>query len=170
MSMAEARTTVDLATFLAGLPAADRAEVGAAAARIEALEREIGPPGWIERHFLPLVAVALVLFVLGLAALAGLIAGPGGVIGLGTVVLLLAAFPVLILAYLLSVRGRTRLDDAKMALNGRYFLPHGGVYFGAGDSGGGTVLLVDKPEPKEMNLRERTQAQYEAATKRRWWW
>lgn len=166
--MAAARKTVDLATFLSGLPEADRSELAAVAARIEALEREVGAPGWIERHLIMLGLAALVLFALGLAAIAGVVAGLGETIGLGGAVLMLAAFPALVLAYLLAARGRTRVDDAKQVLNERHFVPRGGVYFGA-TGGAGKVLLVDPSGPKEMNLRERTQAQYEAATKRRWW-
>jgi hypothetical protein len=168
--MAEARQTVDLATFLARLPEAERAEVRAAAARIEALEREIGPPGWIERHLIPLGVAALGLFALGIAGLIGVLAGLRGAIGLGGVVLLVSAFPLLVGAYLWSVRDRTRLDRAKMALNEAHFLPHGGVYFGARANREGKVLLVRRSEPGEPTLRERTLAQYEKATKRRWWW
>jgi|GEM_PF-2671958 len=168
--MTKARKTVDLATFLAGLPEADRAELRAAAARIAALEREIGLPGWIERHVIALGIATLVLFVIGLAGLLGVFAGLRGIIGLSGVVVLVAAFPLLVAAYLWSVRGQTRLDREKMALNEIHFLPHGGVYFGAGAEGAGKVLLVEPPQPGEPNLRERTMAAYEQATKRRWWW
>ena len=158
------RKTASLAEFLARLSEAEAAEARAAAARIDALEREIGPPGWIERNLVPLVAVSAVMFALGLV---GFFAGLAGWIGLGGVVLLLSAFPLLMFLYLLSVRGRTRLDDAKMALNEKHFLPHGGVYFGAAQ-GGGSVLLVERPKDAEPDLRAKVHAQYEAATKRRW--
>lgn len=170
MSAATEPRTVDLESFLAGLPEEDAAELRAAAAKIEALEREIGPPGRIERNVIALGIAALVLFLIGVAALVGLLTGANGVIGLGGVVLLLAAFPLLVFAYLWSVRGQTRLDAAKMALNERHFRPHGGVYFGARSGGTGKVLLVAAPEPGEPNLRERTEALYGQATKRRWWW
>ncbi len=42
MSMAE---SLDLEEFLAGLAEEDGAEARVAAARIDALEREVGPPG-----------------------------------------------------------------------------------------------------------------------------
>ena len=71
------------------------------------------------------------------------------------------------LAYLLSVRGRTGIDHEKMALNEEHFLPHGGLYFGTINGDGG-VLLVQPPKKDEMNLRERTLAQHKAATKRQW--
>jgi hypothetical protein len=80
----------------------------------------------------------------------------------------------MVLAYLLSVRGQTRLDDAKMALNEKHFLPHGGIYFGVSESnadgdGGGKVLLVKRPTAEEPDLRSKIQAQYDAAAKRRLW-
>lgn len=163
------RQTVSLEKFLAGLPEETAAETRVAATRIDALERQVGPPGWVERNFVRLAVGSLGLFALGIAGIFGLIAGWQGVIGLGGVVLLVAAFPALVLAYLLAVRGRSRLDDEKMALNNRHFLPYGGLYFGA-PGGGGRVLRVEPPAKGEPDLRQRTRTQYEAATKRRWWW
>jgi len=160
--------SVPLEQFLAGLPEDASAQARAAAAEIDALEREIGPPKWIERHLIPLSIGALVLFGVGLATFAGLLGGLRELIGLGGIVLLLAAFPAVMLAYLLAVRGHTRIDDAKMALNQAHFLPHGGAYFGA-PSGGGRVLLVERRKDEEPDLRAKVHAQYEAATKRRWW-
>jgi hypothetical protein len=158
---------IPLEAFLAALPAPEAAEARAAAARIDALERAVGPPGWLERHLLPLGLGALLLFTLGVLLLAGLLAGIGG-IGLGAVLPLIAAFPLLVFAYLWSVRGRTRLDREKMALNERYFLPHGGIYFGE-RSGGGQVMPVERA-PAEPTLRDRAHALYAEATRRRWWW
>ena len=165
--MAEPGDTLPLDAFLAALPEDVAGEARAAAAQIDRLEAEIGPPNWIERHFMPLAGAALVLFLLGGAALIGLFSGLQTAIGLGGVTLLVAAFPVLIFIYLLSVRGQTRLDDAKMRLNEAHFLPHGGVYFGA-LAGHGKVLIVPPPKTDEPDLRARVHAQYEAATKRKW--
>lgn len=163
------RQTLGLEEFLAGLPEEAAAEARAAAARIDALEQQIGPPGWIERNLLTLSVGALGLFALGIAGLVCVLSGLQIGIGLAWIVLLVSVFPAVVLAYLLEVRGRTRLDDAKMALNKRHFLPHGGLYFGALD-GGGRVLRIEPPAKGEPDLRQRTQTQYEAATKRRWWW
>jgi len=165
--MTETRKTVALDTFLARVPEDDAAAARAAAAQIDALERQIGPPGWIERNLMPLGSIAGGLFVLGLT---GFFLGMQGVVGLGTVVLLISAMPILVLAYLLSIRGQTRLDDAKMALNEKHFLGHGGIYFGAaGGNGAGKVLLVKRPTAEEPDLRSKIQAQYDAAAKRRLW-
>ena len=162
---------LNLEEFLAGLAAEDAAEARVAAARIDALEREIGPPGWIERNLMRLVLAALALFVLGVGGLIGVLGWVRAVFGLGGVTLMVAAFPALMLAYLWSVRGRTGADHEKMALNEKHFLPHGGLYFGAapGDSGSGSgkVVRVDW-KPGEKNLREQVQARYDAATKRHW--
>ncbi len=158
--------TLGLEAFHAGLAEEDAAAARVAAARIDALEREIGPPGWIERYLVRLALAALVLFGLGVA---GLIGVPGWVrasFGLGGVTLMVAVFPALVLAYLWSVRGRTAADYEKMALNEKHFLPHGGYYFGA-PNGGGKVARAH-PKSGEKNLREQVQARYDAATKRRW--
>ena len=158
--------TLTLEAFLAGLADADAAQARVAAARIDALERAVGPPGWIERNLMRLALAALVLFALGVGGLIGVLGWVRAMFGLGGVTLMVAGFPALMLAYLWSVRGRTRADHEKMALNEKHFLPHAGLYFGA-TNGGGKVVRVDW-KPGEMNLREQVQARYDAATKRRW--
>jgi hypothetical protein len=165
--MAEVGESVALEEFLDGLAEDDAAAARIAAARIDALEREVGPPGWVERNIVVLFVGALVLFVLGLGGLIGVFGWGRAVFGLGGVTLMVAAFPALMLAYLLSVRGRTGIDHEKMALNEKNFMPHGGLYFGAA-GGGGKVVRVEPPKKIEMNLRERTLAQHKAATKRHW--
>jgi hypothetical protein len=164
--------TQSLEDFLAGLPEEDREQVQAAAARIEAVEREIAPPTVIEQQLPWLAVAALVLFVLGVGGLFGMLGWVRAVFGLTMSVLMVSAFPVLMLVYLWSVRGRTAADHEKMALNEKHFLPHGGLYFGAadGESGSGSrqVVRVDW-KPGEKNLREQVQARYDAATKLRWW-
>ncbi len=158
--------TLTLEAFLARLPEEDAAQARVAAARIDALEREIGPPGWIERNLAWLAVAAGVLFVLGVGGLIGILGWVRAMFGLGGVTLMVAAFPALVLAYLWSVRGRTRADYEKMELNEKHFLPHGGYYFGA-SAGVGTVVRT-RPKSGEKNLREQVQARYDAATKRRW--
>ncbi|MHA1530302.1 MAG: hypothetical protein ACTSVG_14875 [Alphaproteobacteria bacterium] len=161
--MSEAPT---LAAFLAGLGSDDAARARVAAERIDALERAIGPPGWIERNLLRLALAALVLFAIGAGGLFGIFGWGRAVFGLGGVTLMVAAFPALMLAYLLSVRGRTRADHEKMVLNEDHFLPHGGLYLGAAE-GSGKVVRVDR-KLGEKNLREQVQARYDAAIKRKW--
>ena len=123
--------TLSLEDFLAGLAAEDAARVRVAAARIDELEREVGPPGWIENNLVHLALAALALFGLGVAGLIGVPGWVRAMFGLGGVTLMVAAFPALVLAYLWSVRGRTGADYEKMELNEKHFLPHGGYYFGA---------------------------------------
>ena len=158
--------TLNLEAFLSRLTAEDAAQARVAAARIDALERAIGPPGWIERNMAPLAVAALVLFAIGAGGLFGIFGWGRAIFGLAGVTLMVAAFPALMLAYLLSVRGRSRADYDKMKLNEKHFLPHSGLYFGAPD-GSGKVMRVER-EPREMNLREQVQARYDAATKRQW--
>jgi hypothetical protein len=166
--MAEAKGPVDLETFLAGLPEPAGTEARTAATRIDLLERSVPPPNWIERNLSTLVIATLALFALGIASFAGLVAGLGGLFGLGGVVLMVAAFPGLVLIYAWSVRFRTAADREKMTLNQRYFLPHGGIYFGS-PQGNGTVVRV-ATGGEGPNLRQRTEALYRQATPRRWWW
>ena len=165
--MAKVGEKIVLEEFLAGLAKEDVAAVRTAAARIDALEREVGPPGWIERNLVVLAVGALVLFASGAGGLFGVFGWVRAVFGLGGIALMAAAFSALMMAYMLSVRGRTGVDHEKMALNEEHFLPHGGLYFGT-INGDGEVLLVEPPKSVEMNLRERTLAQHAAATKRQW--
>jgi len=168
MTMAMRADSTDLESFLAALPEEDAAQARVAAARIDALERQIGPPVWIERNLIWLAVASLILFGLGLTGLIGVFAWGRATLGLGGVTLMVSAFPALMLAYLLSVRGQTRRDHAKMALNESHFLPHGGIYFGTRD-GNGRVLLVERPAgDAEPDLRARVHAQHAAATRRRW--
>jgi len=170
--MANARESTDLETFLAALPADDAAQARVAAARIDALERQIGPPGWIEHNLIWLAVASLALFVIGVTGLIGIFAWGRAFFGLGGVTLMVSAFPALMLAYLFSVRGRTGLDHEKMALNEQHFLPHAGLYLGApqepGRSGPGKVVRVDRPQAGEPTLRERIEAQHHAASTRKW--
>ena len=163
MSMAE---NLELEEFLAWLAPEDAAAARVAAAWIDALERKIGPPGWIERNVVRLALAALALFLLGVGGLIGVLGWVRAIFGLGGVTLMVAAFPALVVAYLWSVRGRTRADHEKMALNEKHFLPHDGFYFGA-RSGQGKVVRVDL-QPVDMNLREQVEARHHAAMKRRW--
>jgi len=165
--MKKTRESTDLETFLASLPESEAAEARVAAARIDALENRVGPPNWIERNLIRLAVVTLVLFVIGVTGLIGVFAWGRETLGLGGVTLMVSAFPVLVFAYLFSVRGQTRFDHAKMALNERHFLPHGGLYFGTA-SGAGKVVRVDPPKSGEPTLRERIEAQHHAASTRKW--
>ncbi len=157
---------LELEEFLAWLAPEDAAAARVAAARIDALERKIGPPGWIERNVVRLALAALALFLLGVGGLIGVLGWVRAVFGLGGVTLMVAVFPALVVAYLWSVRGRTRADYEKMELNEKHFLPHGGYYFGA-SAGLGKVVRAH-PKSGEKNLREQVQARYDAATKSRW--
>lgn len=169
MTGAGAQQSIPLEAFLAVLPAEEAAEARRAANEIDALEREIGPPGWLERHLAGLGLIALLLFTAGVLLLAGLAAGVLRGIGFVIVVPLIAVFPALMLAYVWSVRGRTRLDRQKMELNEHHFLPRGGVYFGERD-GERLIMRVKPPEKSAPNLRERAEALHAEATRRRWWW
>lgn len=165
---------VPLDAFLAELSADEAAQARAAAARIDALEREIEPPGWLERRIIGLGLGALALFAAGVALLLARAAGVVGWPGTAALVPMLGAFPALVLVYVWSVRGRTRRDREKMALNERHFLPNGGLYFGGHDGlcdRTPRVMRVEPPpERAEPTLREKTERLHAEATRRRWWW
>ena len=163
------RETIPLEAFLAELPEPEAEEARVAARQIDALEREIGAPGWLERHLVGLGLGTLLLFTAGVVLLVLRATGLVGFAGLELVVPLLAAFPALVLAYLWSVRGRTRLDREKMELNDRHFLPHGGAYFGARD-GHRRVMRVEPPREDAPTLKEKAERLHAEATRRRWWW
>lgn len=119
---------IALERFLAELDEDPAAEARAAAARIDELARE----GWkvegIERRFLPYFLGAGVLFVIGVV----LFSIPGSAPRVVTIACV-GALPVLAVIYGLRVIGRTRADVAADDLNRRHFLPHGGLYFAAGE-------------------------------------
>lgn len=162
------RETIPLEAFLAELPEPEAEAARTAAREIEALEHAVGGPGWIERNLMSLGLGSLILFTAGIVLL---ILRAGGLVhpGLGLVILLLAAFPALVLGYLWSVRGRTRLDREKMDLNERHFLPHGGAYFGAPD-GHRRVMRVAPRREDAPTLKDRTERLHAEVTRRRWWW
>ena len=167
--MTEHGERVGLDAFVAALPEADAAAVRAAAAQIDALEREVGPPGWIERNLIPLAGFTFAMLVVGVVALVSNAGGLRDTLGPGGLTLLLAAFPALIFAYLLAVRERTRLDKEKMALNETHFLPRGGIYFGS-RGGTGEVVRISrpvKPQPdlRIPTLRDEIEATYRAVTR-----
>ena len=167
--MSAPRETVPLEVFLAELDPEAATAARTAAARMDALERQVGPPSWLERNLISLGLIALALFVAGAGALIGILPWLRSVIGLGGITALVMLFPGLMVAYLVSVRGRTAIDNEKMALNDRHFIPHGGFYFAAPRDGGtAMVVRVDRPEKHEPTLRDKVQAQYDSATKRRW--
>ena len=160
---------IPLETFLAELPEEDAAAARRAAERIDTLERQVGPPGWLERNLISLALIALAFFVVGAGALIGAFPWLRSVIGIGGISVLVAGFPVLMFVYLMTVRGRTAVDREKMRLNDLHFLPHGGIYFrDAGMRGPGFVLRIEPLKKGEPTLRERAEAQYAEATKRRW--
>jgi len=167
--MPEPGERIPLDTFLAELTDEQAADARAAAERMEALERQIGPPGWIERNLFSLAIIALTLFLVGVAALVGIFSWLRSVIGIGGITILVAAFPALIFAYLFTIRNRTAVDNQKMALNERHFLPRGGLYLGSpGQEASGIVLRVAPPSQGEPTLRDKVEARYASAKKWHW--
>lgn len=120
---------VTLAEFLSGLDDASAAEARAAAARIDELARAGRALEGIESRFLAAAGVAAGMFVVGL----WLFANPGSASPALTVVCL-AGLPAVAVLYALRVMPRTRADRAAEDQNRRHFLPHGGLYFAAGEN------------------------------------
>ena len=119
---------VSLVDFLSGLDDAAAAEARVAAARIDELARTGNAMEGVERRYLPWAIVGAILFVAGIV----LFFMPGTVPRIVTIACI-AALPVVAVTYGLHVMPRSRADAAAEDLNLRHFLPHGGIYFAAGD-------------------------------------
>ena len=137
------REKIDLQQFLEGLAEPARAEARAAAGKIEELDRTAQQVAEIERRFLPWAVGAALAFVIG----AVLVFSDGDtfrqardLLGFVPLAAMLAAFPIVAIAYGLKVRYRTRADREVWQLNQTYFVPHGGIYFPPGEAKGGVYL------------------------------
>ena len=151
---------IPLATFLDGLSAEDAGHAKAAAQTIDELETRSHSVRGIEQQLLPLFIASLVAFVAGIALF---LVGQDALFGLITpvhraaVTVLLGALPTLAVYYAFRVRKRSRADVRAFDLNQQYFLPHGGIYFPASDTGERAwVVLIDqsqgwKPKPSKYD-------------------
>lgn len=136
---------VDLDQFLERLDDRTAAETRVAAARIDVLAREGHAVQGIESRFLPLLAGSGLLFVIGIV----LFLMPGTAPRVVTLACL-AALPAVAATYGFHVIGRTRADVEAEDLNRTHFLPHGGLYFAAGERPAAVVLV----EPQSAGPRE----------------
>lgn len=130
--------------FLAGLEETEAARARVAAAEIDRLARVGDRMQGIERRFLWPAAIGAALFVIGLWILFHPALGAGLAMAA-----CLAVLPAVGCVYAWRVGPRTRADRAAEALNRTHFLPHGGLYFPAGERPA-AVVRVDwtPPEPE----------------------
>lgn len=135
---------ISLSDFAVRLPAEEAADARAAAAKIDDLARVGHAVEGIEQRFKPFFILGGVCMLVGLT----LFFTPG-LLNRWTLVGLLSVLPVVAVAYAWRVRDRTAADNQINELNKSHFLPHGGLYFPAGD-GPACVIPVDyrPPDPQ----------------------
>ena len=143
--------TVDLDTFLKGLPEETAAKARVAAARIDELEHAADRIGASDRRFLILFAVAGV-FGFGAAVLAlggfNLFKGGEATVLEFAMLAMAGAFPLLVLIYSLRMRERTRIDHEKFQIIETHFLPYGAIYLPPGpDRQTGVVTISPSTHP-----------------------
>ena len=129
------RKTVDLETFLEGLPGEAAANARAAASRIDELERAAQRIGKSDRRYVKLFAGAmLIALAAAIMALGGIDLFRAGVGDFGdfAVLAMAGAFPVLVVIYSLRMRERTRIDQQKFEIIETFFMPYDGIYFPPG--------------------------------------
>jgi hypothetical protein len=151
---------VPLASFLERLEEEAARQAQAAAMEIDGLEGRAQGVRGIERQLEPYFYVALLGFVMGFARLIG---GENVLFGLLywidglAIAFLMAGLPILGFYYAFRVRWRTVADARSFDLNQQHFMPHGGIYFPAGEEGEpAAVILVDpdqgwKPRPSKYD-------------------
>ncbi len=154
--------TIDLETFLEGLPATAAANARAAAARIDELERAAQRIGESDRSYVIAFAVSGVLaMIAAYMALGGIALFKGGDGALGDLAVLFMAgsFPTMILIYSLRMRERTRIDQKKFEIIETYFMPYNGIYFSpAPGRDMGTVSICAPDTRRKPDLKDVKQA------------
>ncbi|MEM7745359.1 MAG: hypothetical protein AAF409_16785 [Pseudomonadota bacterium] len=70
------------------------------------------------------------------------------------VLLCLGALPALGTYYAIKIKPRSRTDAEIDALNRRFFLPNGGIYFPGGPGGACVIRVAWTPPPEELPLSE----------------
>lgn len=129
------RKTIDLETFLEGLPVTAAANAKAAAARIDELERAAQRIGKSDRFYINAFAGAGVLAMIAAYMTLGgydLFSGKHPVLGDFAVLAMASAFPLMIVLYTVHMSERTKLDRKKFKIIETYFMPYNGIYFPPG--------------------------------------
>jgi hypothetical protein len=148
--------TIDLETFLEGLPETAAANAKAAAARIDELERAAQRIGKSDRQYVMAFAGAGVLaLIAAFMTLGGYNLFEGGYAALDDLVVpvLAGVFPLMILIYSLRMRERTRIDQEKFEIIETYFLPYNGIYFSpppGQDAGTVSIAMADKRRKPDL--------------------
>ena len=124
--------TIDLETFLEGLPTTAAANAKAAAARIDELERAAQRIGRSDRQYvIAFAGTGVLALIAAFMALGGydLFRGGYAVLGDFAVLVMAGGFPLMIIIYSLRMRERTKLDQKKFEIIETYFMPYNGIYF-----------------------------------------
>ena len=139
-----------------------RQELQAIAAQIDGFAAPGTAIEGIEKRYLPWGIGAAILFLLGLV----MVFIPAALHhirilnGFWPILVCFGALPALGMHFAYTIRHRTRADQKIDALNKEHFLPQGGLYFPAGATPAGVVLVEwtppEKPEPGALKDPRKT--------------
>lgn len=124
--------TIDLETFLDGLPTTAAANARAAAARIDELEHAAQRIGKSDRQYAIAFGIAgLLMLLAAYLTFGGYELSRDGNIEWGdwAVLAMASAMPVMIFVYSIRMFERTKLDQKKFEIIKTYFMPFDGIYF-----------------------------------------
>lgn len=154
------RKQIDLETFLKDLPEEEAANAKAAAAHIDELEHASQRIGASDRRYVKLFAGAaactLAAIIISFNASEMFHGGEASLLDL-VILLLAAAFPVLVIVYSIKMNERTKLDRKKFEIIEAHFLPYDAIYLPPGPNREKGIVAIApkaggwqrKPEPKE---------------------
>ena len=141
-----------LSLNLTRLQQPDRQQLQTIAARIDQLAAPGAALEGIEKRYIPWAIGALILFLIGLVLFFGpvFLDGVSVLKNFWVILICLGALPALGAHFAFTIRPRTRADRQIDTLNKDHFLPHGGLYFPAGERPAG-VILVNWLPPASTN-------------------
>lgn len=143
---------------LARLQQADRQQLQTIAAEIDQLAAPGAALEGIERRYVPWLIGAAVLFIVGIILFLrpAFLDGAHVLTNFWVILICLGALPALGMHFAFAIRPRTRADRQVDALNKAHFLPHGGLYFPAGERPAGVILVDWQPPapPRPSHLKD----------------
>ncbi|MEM7057970.1 MAG: hypothetical protein AAF557_10315 [Pseudomonadota bacterium] len=141
----------ELTLNLAQLQRPDRPRLRTIASQMDRLAMAGIALEGVEKRYMPWAIGALVLFAIGIVLFfsPSLLDQVPALKSFTTIFICLGALPAVGAHFAFTIRPRTQADKEIDALNKEHFLPHGGLYFPAGEHPA-SVVLIDwqPPEPE----------------------